>query len=151
MANTYTSLFYHFVFSTKNRQKWISKEIENRVWSYVGGIARKNKCAALQIGGIEDHLHALILSSPVYAPSQIGQFLKGESSKWIHEEFQDLRGFGWQDGYAAFSVSKSAVPKVVEYIKHQRKHHRRKIFEDEYVDLLKLHEIDAVDERYIFG
>jgi REP element-mobilizing transposase RayT len=146
MANTYTSIFYHFVFSTKNRQKWIGANIENRVWSYIGGIARKHKCTALQIGGIEDHIHALILSPPIHAPSEIAKFLKGESSKWIHEEFPELRGFGWQDGYSAFSVSKSIVPKVIEYIKTQREHHQKKTFEDEYLDLLKLHEIDTVDE-----
>jgi putative transposase len=150
MANTYTSLFYHFVFSTKNRQKWIVENIENRVWSYIGGIARKHKCAALQIGGIEDHLHALVLSPPIYAPSEIAKFLKGESSKWIHEEFQNMRTFGWQDGYSAFSVSKSIVPKVIEYIKNQRQKHYSKTFEEEYLELLELHEIDIVDEKYLF-
>lgn len=151
MANTYSTLFYHIIFSTKNRERWIEREIENRVWSYIGGIARKHKCTAIQVGGIEDHLHALVLSPPKYAPSEIAQFLKGESSKWIHEEFPKMRAFGWQDGFAAFSVSKSIVPRVVEYIKNQREHHQGKAFEDEYLDLLKLHEIDTVDDKYIFG
>ena len=150
MANTYTSLFYHFVFSTKNRQRWINTEIENRIWAYIGGIARKHKCTALQIGGIEDHLHSLILSPSIYSASQIAKFLKGESSKWIHEEFQNMRTFGWQDGYSAFSVSKSIVPKVVEYIKNQREHHKEKSFEEEYLELLKLHEIDEVNNKYLF-
>ena len=151
MANTYTSIFYHIVFSTKNRQKWIAVEIENRVWAYLGGIARKHKCTAIRIGGIEDHIHALILSPTTYAPSQIAQFLKGESSKWIHEEFPKMADFGWQDGYGIFSTSKSFVPKVVEYIKNQREHHKGKTFEDEYLELLKLHEIDVIDEKYLFG
>lgn len=150
MANTYTSIFFHFVFSTKHRKKWIAQDIENRVWSFIGGIARKHKCTALQVGGIEDHIHALVLSPPIYAPSQIAKFLKGESSKWIHEEFQNMQTFGWQDGYSAFSVSKSIVPKVIEYIKNQREHHKGKTFEDEYLELLKLHEIDTIDEKYIF-
>jgi REP element-mobilizing transposase RayT len=150
MANTYSSIFYHLVFSTKNREKWITAEIENRVWSYIGGIARKHKCTALQIGGTEDHIHALILSPPIYAASKIAQFLKGDSSKWIHEEFPKLRRFAWQDGYSAFSVSKSVVPKVVEYIKNQRRHHQKQTFEEEYLDLLKLHEINVSDEKYIF-
>lgn len=151
MANTYSSLFYHIVFSTKKRERGITEEIENRVWAYIGGIARKHKCTAIQIGGIEDHIHALVLSPPKYAPSEIAQFLKGESSKWIHDEFLKMRSFSWQDGFSAFSVSKSIVPKVVEYIKNQREHHKGKTFEDEYLDLLKLHEIDIVDEKYIFG
>jgi len=151
MANTYSSIFYHFVFSTKNRENWIDTEIEHRVWAYIGGITRKHNCTGIQIGGIEDHIHALILSPPRYSPSQIAQFLKGESSKWIHEEFPKMAKFGWQDGYSAFSVSKSVVPKVVRYIENQREHHQSKTFEEEYSDLLELHEIDVVDNKYLFG
>lgn len=151
MANTYSSIFLHFVFSTKNRDEWINVEIENRVWAYIGGIARKHNCIAIQVDGIEDHIHALVLSSPKHSPSEIAQFLKGESSKWIHGEFPKMAKFGWQDGYGVFSTSKSLVPKVVEYIKNQREHHEGKNFEDEYTDLLKLYEIDIVDEKYLFG
>jgi len=149
MANTYSSLFYHIVFSTKHRQNFIKQEIENRVWAYIGGVARKHKLTAIQVGGIENHIHALILSPPITAPSKIAQWLKGDSSKWIHTEFADLKKFAWQDGYGAFSLSKSKVPDVVEYIKNQREHHRKESFEDEYVKLMKLHEVEY-DERYLF-
>ncbi len=149
MANTFSNLFYHFVFSTKHREDFIHQEIENRVWSYLGGIARKHKLTALQIGGIENHIHALIISQPVNSPSQIAKWIKGESSKWIHEEFSDLQRFAWQDGYGVFTVSKSNAPKVVEYIKNQRQHHLKQSFEDEYIELLKLHEIEY-DEKYLF-
>jgi len=151
MANTYSSIFYHIVFSTKNRENWIGVEIENRVWAYIGGVARKHQCAAIRVGGIEDHIHALVLSPPKHSPSRIAQFLKGDSSKWIHEEFPKLQRFGWQDGYSAFSVSKSIVPKVVDYIERQREHHRGKTFEEEYLEMLELHEIDIVDEKFLFG
>jgi len=151
MANTYSSCFNHIVFSTKNRERWINKEIENRIWAYIGGIARKHDCTAIQVGGIEDHIHALILSPPKYSPSQIAKFIKGESSKWIHTEFSKMAGFAWHDGFSAFSVSKSLVPKMIGYIKNQREHHSGKCLEDEYADLLELHEIDIVDEKYIFG
>lgn len=150
MANTYSNLFYHLVFSTKNRVNFIHQDIENRVWAYLGGIARKHNLTALQIGGIENHIHALIISKPTIEPSLIPKWLKGESSKWIHEEFSDLRSFAWQDGYGMFSVSKSNAPKVIEYIKNQRERHSEKSFEDEYIELLKLHEIDY-DEKYLFG
>ena len=86
---------------------------------------------ALRVGGIEDHLHSLIMAPPKYSPSQIAQFLKGESSKWIHDEFPDLQFTSWQDGYAAFTVHKSLVPKVIDYIKNQREHHKTESFEDE--------------------
>jgi REP-associated tyrosine transposase len=103
VAKTYTSLNYHFTFSTKNREPWISPSIEDRIWSYIGGVARKHKMTALQVGGIDDHIHTLVMAPPTLSPSQIAQYLKGDSSKWIHEEFRKLRGFEWQDGYGAFT------------------------------------------------
>lgn len=150
MANTYTSLIYHFVFSTKNRQAWIVPEIEQRVWAMIGGIARTHKMTALQVGGIEDHIHALVIARPTLAPCEIAQILKGESSKWIHEEFPSLRGFGWQDGYGAFTVSKSNIPDVRCYIENQREHHRKRTFQEEYLALLRMNGIDY-DERYLWG
>jgi REP element-mobilizing transposase RayT len=131
MANTYTSLHYHVVFSTKNRVKCISPAIEQRVWTYLGGVARKHQMKALQVGGVEDHVHALVMAPPTLSPSQVAQFLKGDSSKWIHEEFPELRGFAWQDGYGAFTVSKSNLPEVISYIQKQREHHRKRTFQEE--------------------
>jgi len=149
MANTYSNLFYHIVFSTKGRKDFIDPQIENRVWAYIGGIARKHGMSALQVGGIENHIHALTMAKPIHSPSQIAQWLKGESSKWIHETFPGLSDFAWQDGYGVFSVSKSNVPDVIEYIKNQREHHTRQTFEDEYISLLKLNGIEY-NERYVF-
>ncbi len=150
MANTYTSLFYHVVFSTKNRVPAIHQDIEQRVWAYIGGVARKHKMTALQVGGVEDHIHALIMAPPTIAPSQIAQFLKGDSSNWLHTEFPALRGVGWQDGYSAFTVSKSALPDVVRYIQDQRRHHQTRTFQTEYLALLRKHGVDY-DERYVWG
>ena len=150
MANTYSQCFYHFVFSTKERARFIFPDIEDRVWSYIGGIAKNHKISAIQVGGVEDHIHALLMAKPSWAPSEIAKIVKGESSKWIHEEFSDLRKFGWQDGYAVFTVSKSIVPKVVDYIRDQRVHHSTKTFEEEYLELLQLHGVEY-DERYLFG
>jgi REP element-mobilizing transposase RayT len=148
MANTYSSLFYHIVFSTKHRQNFIDKEIEDRVWAYIGGIARTHNMTALQVGGIENHAHALVMARPAHSPSQIAQHLKGESSKWIHTDFPSLRLFSWQDGFGAFSVSKSQVPDVVDYIKRQREHHEKESFEEEYERLMKLHGVEY-DPRYL--
>ena len=149
MANTYSNLFYHIVFSTKGRKNLIDRSIEERVWAYIGGIARKHDLIAVRVGGIENHIHVLIMAKPKIAPSQIVQWLKGESSRWIHETFPELRSFAWQDGYGIFSVSKSNVPDVVEYIKDQREHHAKQSFEEEYISMLKLNGIDY-EERYIF-
>ena len=105
---------------------------------------------ALQVGGIEDHIHALVTAPSTLSPSQIFQVLKGGSSKWIHLEFPDLKGFAWQDGYGAFTVSKSNIPAVIGYIQNQREHHRKKTFQEEYRELLEKHGIDN-DERYVRG
>ena len=150
MANTYSSLHYHVLFSTKSREPWIAPTIEERIWRFIGGIARKHKMRALQVGGVEDHIHALVTAAPTMAPSQIAQVLKGESSKWIHAEFSTLRNFAWQDGYAAFTVSKSNIPKVIRYIQSQREHHRRKTFQEEYLEFLHENGIEF-DERYLWG
>jgi putative transposase len=128
----------------------ISNEIEARVWAFIGGIARKHKMTALLVGGVEDHLHALVTAPPTLSPSHIAQFLKGDSSKWIHEEFRSLSHFGWQDGYSAFTVSKSEIPEVIAYIQNQREPHHRKTFQEEYRELLQRHGVEY-DERYIWG
>jgi putative transposase len=150
VANTYTSLHYHVIFSTKNREPWIAPDIEQRIWRFIGGIARGHDMTALQVGGVEDHIHALVTAPPTIAPAQIAQVLKGVSSKWIHEEFPSLKNFGWQDGYGAFTVSKSIIPEVIKYIQDQREHHRNKTFKEEYLQFLKANGIDY-DERYLWG
>ena len=150
MANTYTSLHYHVLFSTKNREPWLVPGIEQRIWEFIGGIARKHRMTALQVGGVEDHIHALVTAPPTIAPFQIAQFLKGDSSKWIHQEFPTLRNFGWQDGYGAFTVSKSDIPRVIKYIQNQREHHRNKTFQEEYLEFLHENNIEY-DERYLWG
>ena len=150
MANTYTALHYHVIFSTKNREPWLVRDIEQRVWGFIGGFACAHKMTALQVGGVEDQVHALVTAPPTIAPFQIAQFLKGGSSKWIHEEFTAPRNFGWQDGYGAFTVSKSKIPDTITYIQNQREHHRKKTFQEEFLALLKKHRVEY-DERYLWG
>jgi putative transposase len=149
MANTYSNLFYHLVFSTKSRADLIHRDIEERVWAYIGGIARNYGMTALQVGGIENHVHVLSMAKPTMVPCDIAKFIKTDSSKWIHEAFPDMRSFGLQDGYGIFSVSKSAVPDVVRYIQNQREHHARQSFEDEYRSILDLNGVDY-DDKYLF-
>mgnify|MGYP002622529876 CR=1 FL=1 len=149
MANTYTCLHYHYTFSTRNRKPWIKVEIEDKVWAYLGGIARRNRMKALMVGGVEDHIHLLIGAPPTIAPAKIAQLIKGGSSAWIHQEFPELKAFAWQDGYGVFSVSKSAVPDVAAYIGNQREHHRSRTYQEEFLELLKRHGVDY-DERYLW-
>ena len=149
MAHNYTSLYYHLIFSTKKREPWLRREYRDQVWAYMGGIARKNKMSALMIGGMPDHAHVLLRAKPTFSVSRILQLIKGGSSLWIHETFPKLKQFAWQDGYGAFSVSKSKIPSLIKYIQNQEEHHKRKTFQDEVLELLKLHDIEY-DERYIW-
>ena len=150
MANTYTALHYHLIFSTKNREGWIAPQVEQQVWAYMGAIARDNKMTALCTGGVEDHVHLLVTIPPALAVSKVLQLLKGGSSKWIHDTFPKLRSFAWQDGYGAFTVSKSQIADTIRYIEGQRQHHQKKTFPEEYLDFLQKHQIEF-DERFLWG
>ncbi|MBN2505881.1 MAG: IS200/IS605 family transposase [Verrucomicrobia bacterium] len=149
MANTFTSLHYHMIFSTKHRQRWILPNIEQRVWAYMGGIAKQNELHACLIGGVEDHVHILLGMPPKMSVSEALKRIKGGSSGWMKANFPGCQHFAWQDGYAAFSVSKSEIPGVEDYIRNQREHHRTKTFQEEYRDFLDKHGIQY-DERYLW-
>jgi putative transposase len=148
MSHTYVSDLVHCVFSTKERQNLIRAEIQPDLWSFLGGIARKNGFKALIVGGIENHVHAL-LSLPATMPlAKALQLMKGASSRWMNEEHR--RGFAWQQGYGAFTVGVSQVQDTIAYIGSQAEHHRRRSFEQEFVAFLKKHRIEY-DPKYVWG
>jgi REP element-mobilizing transposase RayT len=149
MANTFISLHYHVVFSTKGRAPWLRADNQDRVWAYLGGIARENKLHPLLIGGTEDHIHILLAIPPMVAVSEALKCIKGGSSGWIKRHVPGCRGFAWQDGYGAFSVSKSRDGEVKKYIGEQRVHHGRKTFQEEYRALLDRQGMEY-DERYLW-
>ena len=150
MANTYTSLHYHVVFSTKNRQPFLVDATRERVFSYLGGIARENGMKALEIGGVADHVHLLLSIPASLAVSKAVQLIKGASSHWLKATFPNMIDFAWQDGYAAFTVSQSQLDDVRAYIRSQPEHHRTKTFVEEYREFLARHHIEC-DERYLLG
>ena len=149
MANTYTNLHYHVIFSTKNREPWIRQEFETRIWEYIGGIARDIHAKPIQIGGTDDHLHILLGLPPSISVSEALKKLKGGSSGWIKENFAGCRGFSWQDGYGGFTVSQSQVQEVTNYIATQREHHRFKSYQEEYLAFLDKNGI-AYDKKYLW-
>jgi putative transposase len=104
MAHSFVSNYYHCVFSTKERRKLITPELEERLWPFLGGIARTHKMKALAIGGVEDHVHLLLSLPSTLAIAKAIQFIKGESSKWVHDTFAEHQKFAWQEGYGAFSI-----------------------------------------------
>ncbi len=150
MAHSYVSDLVHCVFSTKERTKTISPDFRERLWAFIGGIARENGMKALAVGGTEDHVHILLSLSATMALAKAIQLIKGGSSKWIHDTFPKHRHFAWQEGYGAFSISVSHVQETIGYIRTQAVHHRNKRFETEFLAFLKKHGI-PYDERYVLG
>ena len=149
MAHSYSRNHIHLVFSTKERRPLITPELRTRLWPFLGGIARQNNMKAIEIGGVEDHIHILLSLPATMALSKALQLIKGGSSKWIHETFPAQRTFAWQEEYGAFSVSVSQLDKTVEYIKGQEAHHRKMTFQEEFLVLLKKHRIEY-DDRYLW-
>jgi putative transposase len=148
MSHTYVSDLVHRVFSTKERRRLIRTETQSELWSFIGGIARKNGFKALIVGGTDDHVHVL-LSLPATIPlAKAMQLLKGSSSRWMNENH--VKGFAWQEGYGAFTLGVSQKPRTIDYIKRQAEHHRKRSFEEEFVAFLKKHAIDY-DPKYVWG
>lgn len=150
MAGTYTKLCYHVVFSTKGRRPFITTGIKDELYKYIGGIIRGIGGASLEINGAADHVHILAILPPKIALSDALRDIKSNSSKWIHETKPDLQMFGWQDGFAAFTVSRSHVEAVRIYIRDQESHHEKGDFKQELIALLQKHGVEY-DERYIDG
>ena len=149
MAHSFVSSLYHCVFSTQGRRPFITPEIEERLWRYMGGIARKNKFKALEIGGVEDHVHLLLSLPSTLAIAKAIQLVKGGSSKWVHDTFRSQQPFAWQEGYGAFSIGIAQVDATIAYIKSQEEHHRKQTYQQEFVGFLKKHGIEY-DPRYIW-
>ena len=149
MSHSYVKNLMHCTFSTKDRRPFIDSELESHLWPYIGGIARENRMKALAIGGTTDHLHALLSLPGMMSFAKAVQLIKGGSSKWINDTCPRQQRFEWQEGYGAFSVSSSQVPKTIAYINNQKEHHRMKTFQEEFLELLTKHGIEY-DQRYVF-
>lgn len=128
----------------------IAPVLKDRLFPYMGGIARENGTKALAIGGTEDHVHMLISLPSTMAIAKAVQLIKAGSAKWVHDEFHGYSGFAWQEGYAAFSVSVSHVEPLKKYIADQVEHHRKRTFAEEFLALLERHGI-KFDQRYVWG
>ena len=134
MGSTFFSLHYHVVFSTKERQPFIQAQWRPRFHSYLGGMIGGMDGVAETIGGVEDHVHLLLSLRPTHCLADLMRDLKSDSTNWVKDNLEP--GFGWQEGYAAFTVSPSAVNAVRHYIDDQETHHAGLSFVDELRDLL---------------
>jgi putative transposase len=148
MSSTHLSLYYHLVFSTHDRLRWIDQSWQERLAQYMGGIVRDIEGIAIEIGGYSDHSHILARLRANYSIADSLRIIKSGSSKWVHESI-GLRLFQWQVGYGAFTVRPSDVDVLRKYIRNQREHHRTKTFQEEYVELLNEYEIEF-DEKYLW-
>jgi REP element-mobilizing transposase RayT len=135
----------HCVFATKERRPFISTELQQRLWPYLGGVARDNRIKALMIGGVEDHVHVLLSIPSMLSVAKSIQILKGNSSKWIHDTFQEHQSFEWQEGYGAFSIGISGVADTQRYIQNQAEHHRKLTFKEELEIFLKKHGMEYME------
>lgn len=149
MPGTYSQLLYHVVFSTKRREQWIAPDLADRLYPYLGGLVRAERGTLFDINGIEDHVHLYLRWRPDAALSDLMRVVKSRSSAWVHETFPRHRKFAWQEGYAAFTVSKSQEKAVKAYIAGQHEHHKKEDFRSELLWLLKKHEVEY-DVRYVF-
>ena len=149
MPNTYTQIHIQFVFAVKFRAALIQKEWKERLHQYITGIIQANDHKMLQINSMPDHIHIFIGMRPVQSISSLIQNVKTESSKWIKENKFCTAPFAWQQGFGAFSYSKSHVSDVIRYIQNQEVHHKKEIFLEEYRKMLKAFEI-IYEEQYIF-
>jgi len=149
MPNTYTQLYVHCVFAVKYRQAIIQPEWEDRLQMYITGILQNNGHKLLAINSMPDHLHFFVGLNPHQSISDMLRLIKGDSSKFINAEGFTRRKFYWQDGYGAFSNSRSQINSVVKYILNQKQHHSKKTFREEYLEILRDYAVEY-DDRYIF-
>lgn len=144
MSHSFTNLLFHLVWSTKNRQKFIHKEIKPRLYTYMRAVIEKEGAHLLYINGIEDHVHLLVVMPPTILIPDLIAKTKKTSSVWFNRTFLDNKNkFAWQEGYGAFTVGKSNQQQVINYIKNQEDHHKNNnlSYEDEFLNLLKLQEL----------
>ncbi len=149
MANTYTQLYIHFVFAVQNRNSLIFESWEKELYYYMSGIIEQQEHKLYAINGMPDHLHVLISMNPEQSPSKLMYHLKRNSSLWINRKHMTPGRFSWQEGFGAFSYGKSQITRIAEYIAGQKYHHSKRNFHDEYIEFLRLYEIDY-DERYLY-
>ena len=147
MAHSFTHLVYHIVFATKRRQPWLTQELRPKVWGFLGKIVKEERAVPLCINGVEDHVHMLVRLRPDQNVSALVRAVKANSSGWLHRRHVVCQEFAWQTGYAAFTVSRTQMKKVQQYIENQEEHHRRVPFDVEWKSYLRAHGLEPSEEE----
>lgn len=149
MSQSLSKVYVHIIFSTKQRQPFITQSIQAQLYSYMAVVLNNYKSPAKIIGGMPDHVYTLCNLSKIYSVSKIVEMVKKRSSKWIKTKGHSFRQFSWQSGYAAFSVSQSQLNQVKAYITNQAKHHQKMTFKEELIIFLNKYQV-KYDERYLW-
>ena len=149
MANTYTQLYVQIVFAVQGKQNLIHESIREKIEKYMCGIISNNQSKPISIYCNPDHVHILIGLQPSISIANMARDIKASSSKWINENRWIKGQFRWQEGYGAFSYSKSQIDSVAKYILNQAEHHKKKSFKEEYLNILQTLDI-KYDDRYLF-
>ena len=149
MAQSLCKIYLHLVFHVKSTSPQIEPKHLDRVHSYIGQLINAIGCKVIRVGGVSDHVHVVCLLSKEETVAHLVEEVKRNSSRWIKTLDAGYEHFSWQAGYAVFSISQSVLDKTVEYVNHQKEHHIKTSFHDEYIQFLKLYQIEF-DDRYIF-
>jgi len=149
MPQSFSAMYAHLVFSTKNRMPMIQTIWTDRLHQYIGGIIAGRRGVLLSAGGMPDHRHFLVSLGRELSLAELVRDIKAGSSKWIHDHFPEVHDFAWQTGYGAFSVSASNLDWVTKYIDDQVRHHQSMSYQDEFRGFLRRHAI-VWDERYVW-
>ena len=149
MADSYSKIYIHVVFAVKRRENIISKKWKDELYKYITGIVTNKGQKLIIINGVSDHVHILLGIKPTCMLSDLMRDIKANSSRFINEKGFVKGKFEWQHGFGAFSVGYSQLDMVCTYIKDQEAHHSKRTFREEYLDLLKSHEVEYKEE-YLF-
>src|SRR5690606_28229645 len=149
MPNTYTQLYIQFVFAVKGRHNLIKESFRDELEKVMCGIVSKHNCKTYAVYCNPDHTHIFVSMRPALSPSKLMEQVKSGSSNWLNEKKYIPNKFFWQDGFGAFSYSKSDIDRIVTYILNQPEHHKKQSFRDEYLLLLEEFQVDY-DPKYLF-
>jgi REP element-mobilizing transposase RayT len=143
MPNSYTKIWIHAIWATKERAPFIHSDIESKIYQYILEQLREQGCPVRIVNGMPDHIHCLFLLSREKSIAEVIKQIKGSSSYFINQNNLTTEKFSWQTGYASYSVSESVVENVFQYIKNQKQHHQKKTFQQEHDAFLKLNAIQS--------
>lgn len=149
MPQSLSLVIVHVVFSTKDREPWLTPSIRPRLHAYLAEVARGHGCQAYRVGGVADHVHLALTLPRTMTQSDLVKELKTSSNHWLGRQDSHFANFAWQRGYGFFSIGKSQLPALTDYIDNQEEHHRQRTFQDELRAMLSKYKVDY-EEVYVW-